>query len=570
MVNMKQKLLDIIQNSKTNKHVYNVKQHPEIYNWVLEETKNEPENISFLARIYMILNNESSICPLNNIKKFSGNLNVGFMFCGRATSCECARKNQSEKNSNAKQLMTDEEIKISNEKRKETVFKKTGYKFNSQNPEIKEKKKQTFLEKYGVMTSLLHNETKQKIKKTLLKNYDVDHPSKSSIIIEKRNKTNLQKYGNICSAQNEKTKEVWQKRHQEKYGVKNFHKNHFTEEQQEILSSRERFEKEFNELGIYNLSKKYNLSLMVLELRLNIWNIPYEKRITSIESFIKNILEKNNIDYIYRDRKLIRPLELDFYIPSKKIAIEVGGLYWHSEKFCNKNYHLNKLIQCENQGIRLLTIFSDEICEKSEIVENKILHLLGKSKKSRFGARKCKIQEITSDQSKDFLKKNHIQGSSKSKINLGAFYNGELVSVMTFSPNRNFTQDKSEYIELVRFASSENIPGISSKLFSYFIKMYKPTRVISYADRRWSQGNLYEKIGFSLLKSSKPNYWYSSDFLKREHRYNYTKHLLVKKGNDSKLSESEIMRSLGYGKIWDCGTLRYEWMCPDLGKYKKN
>ena len=38
--------------------------------------------------------------------------------------------------------------------------------------------------------------------------------------------------------------------------------------------------------------------------------------------------------------------------------------------------------------------------------------------------------------------------------------------------------------------------------------MYKPNSIVSYADRRWSNGKVYRKLGFILDHISEPNYWY--------------------------------------------------------------
>ncbi|MBR4315953.1 MAG: hypothetical protein IKP65_03150, partial [Alphaproteobacteria bacterium] len=57
--------------------------------------------------------------------------------------------------------------------------------------------------------------------------------------------------------------------------------------------------------------------------------------------------------------------------------------------------------------------------------------------------------------------------------------------------------------ELIRFASKigYQVIGGASKLLSYFRKQYKGS-IISYADRRYSNGKLYEAIGFKLIGKS--------------------------------------------------------------------
>ena len=116
---------------------------------------------------------------------------------------------------------------------------------------------------------------------------------------------------------------------------------------------------------------------------------------------------------------------------------------------------------------------------------------------------------------------------------------------------------------MYRFSTSKNIVGGASKLLAYFIKVYKPIKIISYADRRWSTGNLYEKLGFTFISNTSPNYYYinignGSDI--RHHRYGFAKHTLQEKlpiFNDS-LSEWKNMQVNGWDRIWDCGSIKYQ------------
>ena len=77
-------------------------------------------------------------------------------------------------------------------------------------------------------------------------------------------------------------------------------------------------------------------------------------------------------DAIQSDRIIISPYELDIYIPSKNLAIEFDGLYWHSDENKSNDYHLEKTNTCLRKGIRLIHIFEDEWREKRPIVESRI------------------------------------------------------------------------------------------------------------------------------------------------------------------------------------------------------
>lgn len=51
------------------------------------------------------------------------------------------------------------------------------------------------------------------------------------------------------------------------------------------------------------------------------------------------------------DRNVLKPAELDIYVPGKKLAIEYDGMYWHSDEFKNASYHVKKTDDCEKAGI---------------------------------------------------------------------------------------------------------------------------------------------------------------------------------------------------------------------------
>lgn len=259
--------------------------------------------------------------------------------------------------------------------------------------------------------------------------------------------------------------------------------------------------------------------------------------------------------------------EIDVYVPSMKFGIEYNGLRWHSELFKEDDYHLDKLNYSINSGIRLINIFEDEWLFKSDIVKSRIKSLLGKSENKVY-ARKCKVKDITYHESEVFLNNTHIQGNAISKYHYGLFYNNELVAVMTFCKLRkNLNRNNEENVyELLRYSSklNTNVIGGAGKLFKHFIKTIKPLKIISYADKRWSNGNLYEKLGFTHIRDSKPNYYYIVNG-KRENRFSYRKDVLVKEGYDKAKTEHQIMLDRHIYRIYDCGCMVYEYDLTNNG-----
>ena len=257
------------------------------------------------------------------------------------------------------------------------------------------------------------------------------------------------------------------------------------------------------------------------------------------------------------NRKVISPYHLDLYSEDNKLAIEVNGRYWHSEtNGKDSDYHLMKTEKCLEKGIRLLHFWDDEIDNKFPIVESMINSRFGAS--TRVYARTTEAIELV--EVNDFLVINHLQGKSNHSVAYGLIYKGELISVMTFGKPR-FSKDHEW--EGIRFATKLNttVVGGASKLFNAFVNAHKPNSIITYADRRYSEGGVYEKLGFTFSHNSKPSYFYFKNGVNVS-RYNAQKHKLSKllgTNFNEQLSESENMLANGFHKVYDCGNKVFIW-----------
>lgn len=287
------------------------------------------------------------------------------------------------------------------------------------------------------------------------------------------------------------------------------------------------------------------------------------------EDEINKFINELGIETIRKDKKLLNGLEIDIFVPTYNIGIEYNGLYWHSNQFKDKNYHLEKTEICEKKNIRLIHIFEDEWKEKKEIVKSMLCNVFMKTP-NKIYARNCTIKNVKQREKEEMLKASHIQGNVISPINIGLYYDDKLVSIMCFGKTRiNLGSKKNndgEY-ELLRFCNKPyfNVVGGASRLFKYFIRKYDPKLITSYCDYRWSVGNLYKTLGFSLHRKSLPNYYYIID-KHRENRFKYRKSELVKKGFDKNKTEKMIMEECGINRIYDCGTLVFKWKKPTNNK----
>jgi hypothetical protein len=450
---------------------------------------------------------------------------------------------------------------------------------------IKEKKVKAFLEKYGVTNPSQSTEIKTKKQQTFLEHYGQDHYMKSEHGRSSNENRILEKYGvkNVFQLPSiiEKIKKT--RKNNEIETIKKritTNRNKFLND----LISGNRLSNKFTPLfdtfeyeGVGHKKYKFKCTACneITESTLDDGSIPRCYKCNPlINTKGQSISENELLEYIktlvnnvvVQDRTVIKPLEVDIYLPDNKIAIEYDGLYWHSEIKGNKNhkYHLIKTNLCSDKHIHLIHVFEDEWNFKKSIVKNRLKNILGFTKYKIY-ARKCEIKEIDSKLKNKFLNKYHIQGEDRCVINLGLFYKNKLVSIMTFSKLRKALGQKhiEGYYELSRFCSINNfiIIGGASKLLSYFEKVYKPIMIKTYSDKRWNIGNLYYKLGFKLLHESRPNYWYiDKSYQKRYHRYSFNKQILKKRFENfnPNISEWKNMKANGYDRIWDCGTLTFE------------
>lgn len=445
---------------------------------------------------------------------------------------------------------------------------------------IKKRVEEGCIKKYGQADYWKQDWFKEKIKA----NKRELTPEEKAIIKEKVKQTCLERYGTSCSLQAKCAKEKGRKTIKEKYGydgnpaalhqylVKTGQREKkltaFSEKtKQNLLKHCE--EENITMLDEY-VNKTQGTKFTRYHFKCNKCGNVFEDyyfhnrhwpicRVCKPKDFQSSSGENELIKWLssyinctIRNKHIIEPYEVDVFIPDKNVAIEFNGIYWHSEEAgTDKHYHVNKTNLCEEKGIQLIHIFEDEWEQKKDIVKARLKHILGLNK-FKIYARKCEVKEIDHKFAKKFIDKYHIQGMCNAKVKLGLFYKNRLVSVMTFGNSR---YNKNYKWELLRYASiaNFNIVGGASKLFSHFRKHYEGN-IISYADRRWSMGNLYRVLNFKELSVSPPAYWY----VKNQHRYNrvlFQKHKLkdLLENFDPNLSEVENMKNNKYKRIWDCG-----------------
>jgi len=447
------------------------------------------------------------------------------------------------------------------EKTKQTNLERYDVQNVMQNLDIQKKAFDTNEQRYGNGVTFLNQETKEKSNSTIKERFGVDNVFQNEIIKKQIVETNIKNFGVDHPMKNETIKNGMLLTLNETYlkKLKDYYKNYNL-----ISSDSNMMVFECDLKNNHNFSISHDLLHNRHKAKTTICTIcnSVNSSKSGLELQLLDFIKKNYTkEVVVNSRKIIDGLELDVYLPDLKLAFEFNGLYWHNELNKENNYHINKTEQCEKLGIHLIHIYQDDWLYKLDVVKSRILNTLGVTENKVY-ARNCEIKEVSYKEAKKYLEENHIQGNSVSKIRYGLYHTGDLVSLMTFTMPRRImksnTSVEGEY-ELVRFSSKKytSVVGGASRLLKHFIKINIPTKIISYADRSWSTGNLYESLGFNFINNTPPNYYYIVDGI-RKHRFNYRKDILVKEGYDSTKTEHGIMIERNIFRIYDSGSMKYE------------
>lgn len=456
-----------------------------------------------------------------------------------------ANKTKTEKGSNVemvnkikltKKLRYGDENYNNQEAHKRTCLERYGVEHHSQCDESKDTQKQFNLSVYGVEHYFQTNTFREKFKQTMFDRYGVEHALQNNTILEKCKTSHNERYGSW-----------WNQKHLT--NMVNFNKlyieNNFSGDLLEIA-------KYFNFTDIHNLNNK------LVEIGINITASRSSSVQKSIEEYVCTLANIETNQRILPISKNVREnREIDIFVPDKNFGIEVNGVYWHSWNF-NKNikYHIDKYNIAHKQGIEIFNIFDFQWHDvvTQDIIKSMISAKLGKIKNFIY-ARKCVVREVSSYDSSVFLTNNHIQGKVGSNTRLGLYYNDELVSLMTFI-------QRKEYVELNRFCSKKFniVTGGFSKLLNYYILKYNTRNIVTFSDRLYSTGSVYNS-DFEEVFTFKEGYfyWYRG---KRYHRSAFMKHKILQLfGNsteDNNLTETELILKYNILRVYDAGKIKFK------------
>lgn len=199
-----------------------------------------------------------------------------------------------------------------------------------------------------------------------------------------------------------------------------------------------------------------------------------------------------------------------FIIEIQKFKVEVlrNG---NRLNFSHSQHHIEFLIADESFDFTIKTKVAilplDCLITSPKIMLGIILSQLQLNKK--IYARKCEVKKIDKIQAENFLNQFHLMGSTSSGFNLGLFYNGELVSVASFSKGRkmNRLEAHQRSFELIRFCTKFGITvtGGLSKLLKVFYDEKNAGDIMTYVDKQFSNGLSFIRAGFTKHSEKSPN-----------------------------------------------------------------
>ena len=282
----------------------------------------------------------------------------------------------------------------------------------------------------------------------------------------------------------------------------------------------------------------------------------YSKPHREIEDYLKSL----RISFTSNDRTVIPPLEVDIYVPERKLGVEFNGQYWHSlgadAMPWQKRKHLDKWKLCHEAGIGLLQIDEHEWRDPltREMWKSLLSSKLGMN--AKIPARSTSFRPILPAMARDFLAKNHLQGAMCGiRWAFGLFYGEDLVAAITFCFHQNHG-----FLNMTRLAFRRHttVVGGASKLFFNSLRFLPNLDIVTFSDNRYSDGNVYLTLGFENDKQLRVSYrWLfaKSIWNKRSMRHSRLKRKLP--NYDPNLTEAQNLYNAGGRKLYDAGYRRW-------------
>lgn len=231
------------------------------------------------------------------------------------------------------------------------------------------------------------------------------------------------------------------------------------------------------------------------------------------------------------------------YFPERLLAIHLISLEKINSLLPDTFVQLSDDLAVE--GIKVIHLWEDVWYSKKAVVQSRLRAAFGISQ--RIPARLTKVRRIDKPTLERFIDANHLQVSTNAKFKYGLFLpknyqrilkddipatsfliqqmmiQGEaLVAVSSFSGGKNILREEEMFrsFELIRFANHLDctVVGGLDKLLKAFVTELQPDDIMTYADRDWSDGRSYERLGFERMGAVPPHaFWVNPNTWERHY-----------------------------------------------------
>lgn len=290
-------------------------------------------------------------------------------------------------------------------------------------------------------------------------------------------------------------------------------------------------------------------------------NIPGKK----LQEKIINLIKSLGIEYFEDVNDVLKHTmqgkrfrQIDIWIPSHKLGIEVHGNYWHSEFrkdiSVSKTHMLEKYDLSLSNNITLIQVYEDEIIWNFEAVKKLILQKLGMSEET-INAKECemfhfKTKDLDTEENsliRDFISKNSNELIGNISEGIYITKDVDIVGILYFNENKIL----SGYV-----TSIDIIEGFSKALKKYIKSKSNISEIIAVTDNRFSHDKLFKSNKFERFEKIKSSFYYTfSSAARRNCKFHISERDGVAfKLNDPKLNFHENAVLNGYARLWNAGS----------------
>lgn len=442
------------------------------------------------------------------------------------------------------------------------------------------------IEKWGVANPMQKSEFKANQKQVVLEKYGVDNPSKSEEIKRKKIETCRSTHGVDHPMQSEDVRSKSQVTLLKTRGVRNISQDPSIKEDKLATLRDGRWEVFTEQLALKHLkplfSREEYMAGGALKYLCDKCGKTFEFSIGRLQNiycpdhYFQSDCEFQVFEFLQGLGVTVQPnrrinvtgelvedfaqthYEVDLLLPDLKIGIEIDGIYWHSDVFKHKNYHLEKTEFFAKHGIRLIHIFDCEWLYHRHKVEAFLKNITQRAP-IKLRAEDCALERVKRS---PLFELHHMQGDCGAPYTYALTNNGQHVAAASFGKPRFNSEYDWELLRLVTHPDFMIYGGFARllKIFKQDV-MTQGQKLITYCDRRFFTGQVYLNNGFKLTHTSAPGYYYvhygqnNRDISDLMHRVNFQKHKLEKilRVFNPELTEYENMRANYYYRVWDCG-----------------